>query len=249
MSSTTRTEDITRLLREEVLRGQYRPGERLPSERELAARFQTTRGVARVALKKLEQLGVARVEPGGARVQPLAEASLDAIGHLLELDDRPDPKLVDQVLEVLGALVAGGFRTTLERAQPEDLARAELLIQKMRRADLEQAQVFSLLHELMHTMMEANDNVVMHIVRRTLRAELFGSLRPIHETLPVNPETGRPNPPSSRMVEDLPQIAPHVDALAAAVEQRDGLAAYEAVHQLWGLLRQNVRKALNGVAS
>jgi len=249
MSSTTRTEDITRLLREEVLRGQYRPGERLPSERELAARFQTTRGVARVALKKLEQLGIARVEPGGARVQPLEAASLDAIGHLLELDDGPDPELVDQVLEVLGALVAGGFRMTLERARPEDLARAERLIQEMRRTDLEQMQRFSLLHELMHTMMEANDNVVMHIVRRTLRAELFGSLRPIQQLLPVNPETGRPNPPFSRGAEDLPQIAPQVDALAVAVQQRDGLAAYEAMHQLWSLLRQNVRKALNEVAS
>ena len=249
MATITRTEDITRLLREEVLRGQYRPGERLPSERELAARFETTRGVARVALKKLEQLGVAKVEPGGARVQPLAEASLDAIGHLLELDDRPDPRLVDQVLEVVGALVAGSFRMTLERAKPEDLARVESLIQKMQRSDVEPAQRFSLLHELMHTMMEANDNVVMHIVRRTLRAELFGSLRPIHEMLPVNPETGRPNPLSSLAVEDLPQIAPHIDALAAAVEQRDGLAAYEVMHQLWSLLRQNVRKALNEVAS
>ena len=70
MSGNTRTEDITRELRDEVLRGQYRPGERLPSERDLAARFGTTRDVARIALKKLEQLGVAAVEPGGARVQP-----------------------------------------------------------------------------------------------------------------------------------------------------------------------------------
>ena len=37
----TRTEDVFSTLRHEVLTGQYRPGERLPSERELALRFET----------------------------------------------------------------------------------------------------------------------------------------------------------------------------------------------------------------
>ena len=39
----TRTEDVFSTLRHEVLTGQYRPGERLPSERELALRFETGR--------------------------------------------------------------------------------------------------------------------------------------------------------------------------------------------------------------
>ena len=106
MAQRTRTEEVMSVLRREVLEGQYRPGERLPSERDLAARFQTTRGIVRVALKKLEQLGIADVQPGGARVVPVEQASLDVVGHLLALQDPPDPDLVDQVLEVAGALVA-----------------------------------------------------------------------------------------------------------------------------------------------
>jgi DNA-binding FadR family transcriptional regulator len=66
-------------LRDEILRGRFRAGERLPSERDLAERFGVHRGAVREALKKLEQLGVAEIRPGGARVLPLTEASLDVV--------------------------------------------------------------------------------------------------------------------------------------------------------------------------
>ena len=95
LSPRTRTDDVTDVLRTEVLRGQYRPGERLPSERDLAVRFKTTRGVVRVALKRLEQLGIADVQPGGARVVAVHEASLDVVGHLLDLESPPQPELVE----------------------------------------------------------------------------------------------------------------------------------------------------------
>ena len=49
----------------DVLTGSYRPGERLPSERDLAARFEANRGAVREAMKKLEQIGLAEISPGG----------------------------------------------------------------------------------------------------------------------------------------------------------------------------------------
>ena len=49
----SRASDIADLLRDEILLGQYRPGERLPSERDLAARFQVNRGAVREAIKTL----------------------------------------------------------------------------------------------------------------------------------------------------------------------------------------------------
>jgi GntR family transcriptional repressor for pyruvate dehydrogenase complex len=237
----TRTEGITRELREEVLRGRYRPGERLPSERELAARFQTTRGVARVALKKLEQLGLATVLPGGARVRPVREASLDVIGHLLELEQPPPPELVDQVLEVIGALLASTVRMTLERAQPEQLARAEVLVERLRQPDVGDEERHRLLHEFAHAMMDANDNVVMHMVGRCLHTELFPSLHGMRRVL----GDGERGPlRAGRPLGGLLEIGPYADELAGAVKVRDGRAAAEVVHQMWSLLRRNVRRAL-----
>ncbi len=242
MSTLTRIEDITRVLRDEVLRGQYRPGERLPSERDLAARFGTTRDVARVALKKLEQLGVAAVEPGGARVQPVSEASLDVIAHLLELESPPDPDLVDQILEMIGAMVAANTRMSVERGRPEGLARALRMIERLRKPDLEEPERHRVVHEMAHAFFEANDNIVMQIVRRSLRSELFGRMRNVGVELEAL-HAAR-DPETIRWLPRRGSVAPHADELARAVEERDGLAAYEAMHQIWTDFRISVRGML-----
>ena len=46
-------------------------------------------------LPQLEQLGLIRTQPGGARVQSANVASLAVLGPLLALDDHPDPLLMD----------------------------------------------------------------------------------------------------------------------------------------------------------
>ncbi len=239
MSQPTRTDDITRVLREEVLRGQYRPGERLPSERDLASRFGTTRGVARVALKKLEQLGVAAVEPGGARVQPVSEASLDVIAHLLELERPPDPVLIDQVLEVMGALVAANARMAVEQGRPDELVRVAALVELLRKPEEEALDYHRLVHDLAHAFFDANDNLVMKIVRRTLRSEVFGKLQELGVDLEALYLEQVRRAISRRFAGSV-----HVEALALAVEARDGLAVYEAVHQIWGDFRSSVGEVL-----
>ena len=120
MKSVPLSEQISAELRDEILRGRYRPGERLPSERDLAQRFEVHRGAVREALKKLEQLGLAKIEAGGARVNPLEEASLDVVRHMLTLSDSPDPRVVYEVFEATSGVMALGVRLCLERASAED---------------------------------------------------------------------------------------------------------------------------------
>ena len=67
--SQSKAEEITDILREEILRGQYRAGERLPSERDLSARFEANRGAVREAVKKLEQLGIVDVKPAAVNLE------------------------------------------------------------------------------------------------------------------------------------------------------------------------------------
>ena len=47
----------------DILEGSYRVGEQLPSERDLAARFKTNRGAVREAMKTLQQIGLADINP------------------------------------------------------------------------------------------------------------------------------------------------------------------------------------------
>ena len=131
MSNTSRSDAIADLLRDEILRGQYRVGERLPSERDLALRFETSRGAVREAVRRLDQLGLVDVRPGGARIAPVSAASLEVIGHLLTLEAPPYPVLVDQVLEVVETIMAATLRIGVDRAGPPELARSLELVDRL----------------------------------------------------------------------------------------------------------------------
>jgi DNA-binding FadR family transcriptional regulator len=64
------SENLARTLRSEILKGTYAVGERLPSERELAARFDTNRNTLREAVRTLEAQGLLDVRRGdGTRVR------------------------------------------------------------------------------------------------------------------------------------------------------------------------------------
>jgi GntR family transcriptional repressor for pyruvate dehydrogenase complex len=63
-----------RVLIGDITRGEYRPGERLPRETDLAEQFEVSRGVARECLRGLEERGLVRVKHGrGAIVTPPEE--------------------------------------------------------------------------------------------------------------------------------------------------------------------------------
>ena len=53
MEKISKHEEIAAGLIKDILSGRYRVGERLPSERDLAGRFDANRGSVREAMKKL----------------------------------------------------------------------------------------------------------------------------------------------------------------------------------------------------
>ena len=117
----SRVEKTFEVLRNEILLGQYRQGERLPSERDLSARFEVTRSVVRESIKKLEQLGIASVTPGGVRVLPIEDATLEILGPLLDLGEIQKIDLIVQFLDVFGGVLAMSSRLAVENASEREL--------------------------------------------------------------------------------------------------------------------------------
>ncbi len=169
----TRHESIADELTDEILRGRYRPGDRLPSERELAARYGVNRGTVREAIKKLEQLGLAHVLPGGARVLPLEEASLDVIGPLLALNELPDAQLVEQMLTVMSALMKVAAQQAMHRASDEQIDTARALIARLRDKRLGPDERIQIRHELGRQFMTMSGNLVLMLIARALRMQIF----------------------------------------------------------------------------
>ncbi|MBW2289001.1 MAG: FadR family transcriptional regulator [Deltaproteobacteria bacterium] len=221
MQAISRSAAIAAELRDEILRGQYRSGERLPSERDLAERFSVHRGAVREALKQLEQLGLADIRHGGSRVAPVEHASLDVIEHLLGLEDPPDPTIVDQVLEALSGLFMMSARLCAERATDEQRTTIYALVDRLLSDDIEANERMRLTRELGDRFVEASENPVLQMIRRGMKMQFM-------DRLPV-PET--PAPHETR--------APHLHRLRDAMETRDGAAASEAIYQLTRAFRKN----------
>ncbi|MEZ4333301.1 MAG: GntR family transcriptional regulator [Myxococcota bacterium] len=223
----TQDSRVAAALRDDILRGQYRCGERLPSERDLAQRFGVHRSTVREAFKRLAQLGVARIAPGGARVAPIDEASLDVVEHLLALDDPPDPDIVDQAIEAISGFRAMAARLGTERATPEQRAYLLDLLVSMRQTELGHAERAELVFALGEAFVEASGNMVLRLMAKGLR---------------MRPEQTRAgyevfDDPTTR-AEAEAQLA----ALSRAIEAADGALASESTFGLSRLFRLNLRE-------
>ena len=161
-------EEIAHTLTRDILTGQYRVGERLPSERDLAARFDASRGAVREAMKKLEQLGIADIQPGGARVLPISQASLDVIGHLLSVRDQPSRSLVDQILVVIGALVQTAVSAALQRKDEGVLDELRDLIRPIWAEQLDLETYFETQTAMFRGIMEASGNLPVQLIAKSL---------------------------------------------------------------------------------
>jgi DNA-binding FadR family transcriptional regulator len=161
-------DEIAETLTRDILTGQYRVGERLPSERDLAARFDASRGAVREAMKKLEQLGIADIQPGGARVGPLNEASLDVIGHLLAVSNTPSRELVDQILVVTGALVQTAVLAAVQRDDEEVLDRLRALIRPIWAEQMDLDAHFEAQTAMFRGILEASGNLPVQLIAKSL---------------------------------------------------------------------------------
>jgi DNA-binding FadR family transcriptional regulator len=172
-SNTTISHEIAATLRREILTQQYRSGERLPSERDLAARFSASRGAVREALSQLEQIGLISVQPGGARVKPIEEASIAILGPMLTLNEQPDPALVDQFLQTFAALAALNAREALGLANGEQQEKIAAMLAEMRENSAEFETTQRRWVELLEYLGGIADNLVVQLILNDLKAQFM----------------------------------------------------------------------------
>ena len=221
-SHPKRSETITAALRDDILRGQYRPGERLPSERDLAERHATSRGTVREAVKRLEQLGLADIQPGGARAAAVQACSLDVLGPLLALEPTPDPALVDQILELVGVLMRFAAEAAVSHGEPAKLADTRKSILKLR-TGAGSAEAGESIAELFRSLADAADHLVLRLIMNGLRGQAREHIRHTCDPKSIDPAT-------------LRKIARDLDA---AIDKRDAAEAGTTIGQLFDVLRRH----------
>ena len=181
-------DQIAGALIHDILAGRYRVQERLPSERDLATRFEANRGAVREAMKKLEQIGLAEIQPGGARVKSPQEASLDVISHMLAEGELPDQKLVDQILVVMTGLMTVAAEQTVELATDEEIEHIRQLTQPLTKDGLNEAEHTLARFELFQAIMTTNNNLPLQLIARTLFSQFVPNMQALREYEEVNYE-------------------------------------------------------------
>src|ERR1700754_1692583 len=103
------------------------PGDRLPSERDLAERLGVGRNVVREALATLAALRMLESRPNsGIYLRHMSrESSFEALVMLADMGATPTPTEVAETMEGRAHLEALGVRPACERRTDEDLKRLE----------------------------------------------------------------------------------------------------------------------------
>ena len=175
-------------LTDEILSGRYLAGDRLPSERELAVRFNVNRGAVREAMSRLSQLGVADIQPGGARVSPINEASLDIIGHLLASTRVPDAQLLGQIFEVVGRLLSMAAEALVERGQADDIEAVRARVLQLLDSGLDSEAHAAARIEMMRTIMITSGNLVCQLIAHGLFKQFAPTLEAVKPYVQVDVE-------------------------------------------------------------
>lgn len=125
---------IVEQIEDTIARGELRPGQRLPSERELVEQFGASRSTVREALRVLESTGVVRSRPGdpnGPEILPFSTSTFaKQLTRLTQVDQVSLADLIcfRMVLDSSANMMAARLRTD------EELAEIESTIVEMRAA-------------------------------------------------------------------------------------------------------------------
>ena len=232
-NDVNRSEHIAQKLRDEILGGVYRPGDRLPPERELATQLGVNRGSVREALKKLEQLGLLSTRRGdGSIVRPLHEASIEVVRHLLQVEGGINRPLLEQLLDVNEMLLSGASYLSVERGSDDALERAREVLRRLERVESVE-EMHGVIDELVEIVTITSGNLVLRLFRNAFRPSITGGLQRLRSHLSLDPEG----------------LRAAARALDAAIVARDPAAAEKAVRSLSRLRREHLSKALDAIAA
>jgi DNA-binding FadR family transcriptional regulator len=168
-------ESIVEQVEDRVFRGQLRPGERLPSEREMTAQFGVSRSTVREALRVLESDGLVRSRPGdpnGPEVLPFSPTTLrKSVTRLVRVDEVGLAELVQfrMLLEGSANLLAARL------ASDEELAAMDVALADMEVALDRGYEEFSRADVAFHDIVaRASRNILIQVCSDVVRGVVLG---------------------------------------------------------------------------
>jgi len=166
---------VAERLRDIILKGKVKPGQRLPSERQLARLLNVTRTTLREALKMLETWHFVVIRQGdGVRVQDyLRSANIEILSDLLFREGTIDKEILQNILEareLFGKTVA---RLAAQRASEEEVERYAKLAQELIEAKDDARLLQEKDFECFDALCRASHNLVFVFVLNAIKSIYF----------------------------------------------------------------------------
>jgi GntR family transcriptional repressor for pyruvate dehydrogenase complex len=219
------SDQVAGAVRDRILGGELSPGERLPSERDLAAQLGVNRTTVREALRALEQLGLVSIRHGGgAVVQDYTRAGLQVLPYLLSPGGTLDLELLGSFLEVRHDMGVAIARRAAERAGDDSVERLSAALAAIEEAAargggaVPPATLAQLDVAFFEALTRAAGNRVYAFVLHALRRVVVGYGERAPELL-------------GTLFADAGRTLTCHRTVLAAVRARDGVAASAAVHR------------------
>src|ERR1700679_999978 len=132
------SEEIAKQIMDLISNGDLKPGQRLPSERDLCENFGASRSSLREALRCLSIVGVLNARVGeGTSVAPDGGKFLRKILEWRLITEKHD---VENLLEIRIALEGVSAANSARYATPEDIEKARELVSRMKAAVKDEKQ-------------------------------------------------------------------------------------------------------------
>jgi DNA-binding FadR family transcriptional regulator len=207
-------EDVAEQLRDAILDGRFRAGDRLPAERELAVEFGVNRTSIREAIKVLEGLNLVHVRQGdGATVQPLIDASFEVLAPMIFHRGRIDVQAFVEFSEVMLPLLYEMARLAVARHAPPQIDALRALRDVIAGAERPREDRFAAGRDVLVLLSDMTGNRVWQMLARRTRGLLASA--PLREA-------------RRRLKRDPGLLVPIIDASLAAIDAGrpdDALAA------------------------
>lgn len=206
--------DIVRQVRQTILEGKLRPGDRLPPEKDLVLEFGVSKHSLREALRALESMGFLSIRKGSGGGPVVLEVDMkttrDSIFNFLHFQNVNVTDL-SQVRRIFEPHLA---RLAVERISEEQMGRLELIHERCKDALLRGENIYRHEIEFHRVLAEASGNPVLVLIQdfvNTLLGDLKLDLRP--------------------GLKFLKQVLDAHDRILAAVQAGDGDAAANEMYR------------------
>jgi len=164
-------DSVAESLRDLIVGGRLATGEKLPSERDLASRYEVNRSSIREALMRLEAWGLVEIKQGGAtRVRDfLVSAGLQVLPHLVEPGGKVDHDLLSDLHDVRAMFLGWCAEKAALKADAAAVERLAALSATMSDENTKPAKQQQLDYDFFEELVRITGNRVLALVANVVR--------------------------------------------------------------------------------